>query len=125
MKIETIAIHAGNHVDPSSRAAIQPITLSTTFQRGEDGGYPGGYMYTRIANPNRTSLENVLAKLEHFQPGSIDAVVIGDQDPRRGNIDRQAAHCGLMTSSPPIYGRSVSGTCTNSGVMRPPAESGA
>jgi len=64
MKIETIAIHAGNQVDPSSRAAIQPITLSTTFERGEDGGYPSGYMYTRIANPNRTSLENVLAKLE-------------------------------------------------------------
>lgn len=71
MKIETIAIHAGNQVDPSSRAAIQPITLSTTFQRGEDGGYPGGYMYTRIANPNRTSLENVLAKLEQGADASV------------------------------------------------------
>ena len=71
MKFETIAIHAGNQVDPSSRAAIQPITLSTTFQRGEDGGYPSGYMYTRIANPNRTSLENVLAKLEQGADASV------------------------------------------------------
>jgi cystathionine gamma-synthase len=71
MKIETIAIHAGNQVDPSSRAAIQPITLSTTFERGEDGGYPGGYMYTRIANPNRTSLENVMARLEQGADASV------------------------------------------------------
>src|SRR5690606_33280627 len=70
MKIETIAIHAGNQTDSATGAVIQPITLSTTFQRGEDGGYPGGYMYTRIANPNRTSLENVLAKLEGGEAAS-------------------------------------------------------
>ncbi|MDF3076521.1 MAG: cystathionine gamma-synthase [Sphingobacteriaceae bacterium] len=64
MKIETIAIHAGNLTDQNSKAVIQPITLSTTFERGEDGGYPAGYMYTRADNPNRKSLENVLAELE-------------------------------------------------------------
>lgn len=69
MKVETIAIHAGNRIDPNTRAAIQPITLSTTFERGEDGGYPGGFMYSRIDNPNRKSLENVVAKLE----GATDA----------------------------------------------------
>jgi len=71
MKIETIAIHAGNQIDAATGAAIQPITLSTTFQRGEDGGYPSGYMYTRIANPNRTSLENVLTKLENGADASV------------------------------------------------------
>jgi len=71
MKIETIAIHAGNKIDAATGAAIQPITLSTTFQRGEDGGYPSGYMYTRIANPNRTSLENVLSKLEDGVDASV------------------------------------------------------
>lgn len=64
MKIETIAIHAGNAMDEDTRAVIQPITLSTTFERGEDGEYPGGYIYTRADNPNRKSLENVIAKLE-------------------------------------------------------------
>lgn len=64
MKIETIAIHAGNHTDKASGAVIQPITTSTTFLR-EDGGYPGGHIYSRASNPNRTSLENVLAKLEN------------------------------------------------------------
>lgn len=65
MKLETIAIHAGNIIDPNTRAAVQPITLSTTFERGEDGSYPGGHMYTRASNPNRLSLENLLANLEN------------------------------------------------------------
>lgn len=64
MKIETIAIHAGNHNDESSRAVIQPITMSTTFVREADGSFPAGYIYSRSSNPNRTSLESVLAKLE-------------------------------------------------------------
>lgn len=64
MKLETIAIHAGNKSDETTGAVIQPIVLSTTFERAADGGYPSGYIYGRAANPNRTSLENVLAQLE-------------------------------------------------------------
>jgi cystathionine gamma-synthase len=64
MKIETIAIHAGNSIDEHTKAAIQPITLSTTFERGEDGEYPGGYIYSRSDNPNRKSLENVIGQME-------------------------------------------------------------
>src|SRR6201996_9833144 len=69
MKIETIAIHAGNHTDESSKAVIQPIVTSTTFERSEDGSYAAGYIYSRSSNPNRTALENVIAKLE----GGVDA----------------------------------------------------
>lgn len=65
MKIETIAIHAGNQLDQGNKAVIQPITLSTTFERAEDGSYPNGYSYSRSNNPNRNALENVLAKLEN------------------------------------------------------------
>jgi cystathionine gamma-synthase len=69
MHIETIAIHAGNKTDETSKAVIQPIVLSTTFERAEDGTFPGGHIYSRSSNPNRTLLENVLAKLE----GGADA----------------------------------------------------
>lgn len=69
MKPETIAIHAGNKMDEDSKAVVQPIVLSTTFERAENGGYPSGYMYTRLDNPNRKSLENVLSQLE----GGADA----------------------------------------------------
>src|SRR3569833_1639540 len=65
MQIETIAIHAGNKNDKETGAVIQPITMSTTFLREADGSYPSGYIYSRSANPNRTQLENVLAKLEN------------------------------------------------------------
>ncbi len=64
MKIETIAIHAGNKIDEHSKAVIQPIALSTTYQRAADGSYPEGFIYSRIDNPNRRSLENVIARLE-------------------------------------------------------------
>src|SRR5690606_10029735 len=82
MKIETIAIHAGNLIDPATGAAIQPITLSTTFERGEDGGYPSGYMYTRAGNPNRSSLENLLTKLE----GGVDASVFSSGNAAGGAV---------------------------------------
>jgi cystathionine gamma-synthase len=88
MKIETIAIHAGNHVDKTSKAVIQPIVLSTTFERAADGTYPGGHIYSRSSNPNRTMLENVLANLE----GGVDAAAFSS-----GN----AAGMAVFQSLPP------------------------
>jgi cystathionine gamma-synthase len=64
MNIETIAIHAGQEIDPSSGSVIPPLYLSTTFERAEDGSYPHGYSYTRSANPNRMMLERCLTALE-------------------------------------------------------------
>lgn len=69
MKIETLAIHAANHTDESTNAVIQPIVLSSTFERDSDGTYSKGYTYSRADNPNRRMLETVLAKLE----GGADA----------------------------------------------------
>lgn len=64
MKIETLAVHAGRQVDKATGAVATPIYLSTTFQRGEDGGYPLGFVYSREDNPNRQMLEHCLAALE-------------------------------------------------------------
>ena len=64
MKIETLAVHSGNRVDPATGAVTLPIHLTTTFERGEDGGYPEGYIYARNSNPNRAMLEECLAALE-------------------------------------------------------------
>jgi cystathionine gamma-synthase len=64
MKPETTAIHALNLVKSATGDVTMPISLSTTFLRDEDGGYPGGYMYSRMNNPNRAALENVITKLE-------------------------------------------------------------
>lgn len=90
MRIETIAIHAGNKTDSPNMAVIQPITLSTTFERGLDGGYPGGHVYTRASNPNRESLENVVAKMEE----GIDAAAFSS-----GNTAGSAVFQALETGS--------------------------
>lgn len=64
MKPETAAIHALNLTKSATGDVTMPISLSTTFLRGEDGGYPGGHMYSRVSNPNRSALENVITTLE-------------------------------------------------------------
>jgi cystathionine gamma-synthase len=64
MRFETIAVHAGHQPDPATGAVTPPIHLSTTFERAPDGNFPGGYIYSRDANPNRRALERSLAELE-------------------------------------------------------------
>jgi cystathionine gamma-synthase len=64
MKIETLAVHAGRHVDPSTGAVSAPIHLTTTFERDPDGGYSRGHLYARNSNPTRAGLEACLAELE-------------------------------------------------------------
>lgn len=64
MRTETIAIHAGNLTHSTTGDVTPPISLSTTFFRDENGGYPGGHMYSRVSNPNRSALEKVLTDLE-------------------------------------------------------------
>lgn len=64
MRIETLAVHAGHQPDPYTGAVTPAIHLSTTFERESDGSYRSGLVYSRYANPNRTSLEHCLAALE-------------------------------------------------------------
>lgn len=69
-RFETLAVHAGHSVDPSTGAVVAPIHLSTTFEREADGSYPHGYLYSRNHNPNRNSLEAALAALEGGTSGA-------------------------------------------------------
>lgn len=64
MRIETLAVHSGQTVDPGTGAVMPPIYLSSTFERDADGSYPRGYVYARNNNPNRASLEAALCALE-------------------------------------------------------------
>lgn len=59
MKPETAAIHLSNQVTDSYQPVVQPITLSTTYLHGDNS-----LVYSRFANPNRLSLEKVMANLE-------------------------------------------------------------
>ena len=70
MKLETLAVHAGRHVDAATGAVAAPIQMSTTFERDADGGYARSFSYARPDNPTRRALEDCLAALE----GGADAV---------------------------------------------------
>lgn len=73
MRIETLAVHAGHSVDPSTGAVTPPIHLSSTFERSADGSYVAGHVYSRTSNPNRAALESSLASLE----GGASAIAYG------------------------------------------------
>jgi len=64
LRFETLAVHAGHGVDPTTGAVTEPIHLSTTFERDADGSFPHGFIYSRNHNPNRNGLEAALAALE-------------------------------------------------------------
>ncbi|MEM6425400.1 MAG: aminotransferase class I/II-fold pyridoxal phosphate-dependent enzyme [Cyanobacteria bacterium P01_D01_bin.128] len=63
-RLETLSIHGGRQVDPSTGAVVSPIHLSTTFERDAEGHYHHGYIYTRSGNPNRMDLEACLSLIE-------------------------------------------------------------
>jgi cystathionine beta-lyase/cystathionine gamma-synthase len=62
MKIETLAVHAGQEIDPTTGAVTPPIHLSTTFEREPDGDYPKGYIYAAMAFSALVEGLNMLAR---------------------------------------------------------------
>lgn len=72
MQDETLTVHAGRVVDPTTGAVVPPLHLSTTFERDRDGAFTRGYSYIREANPNRDALEVCLRELE----GGAEAIAV-------------------------------------------------
>jgi cystathionine gamma-synthase len=64
MRLETLAVHAGADVDPTTGAIAPPIHLSTTFEHGPACEETHGYSYIREKNPTQTRLEQAMAQLE-------------------------------------------------------------
>lgn len=61
--IATIALHAGNQLDPASNAIFTPIVTATSFiQTNLNEG--GDFCYSRVSNPTRKAYETALAELE-------------------------------------------------------------
>ena len=112
MHIETIAVHAGHQVDPTTGAVTPPIHLSTTFEREPDGGYRAGYVYSRYTNPNRAALEQCLAELEGgtvaaaFASGSAATLaVLQSLEPGMHVLAPNDAYFGTSKLVRELYGR--------------------
>jgi methionine-gamma-lyase len=71
MRIETVAVHAGEFVDPATRSSSSNLVMSSTyvprelmgFSARDEGDYEG-YVYARAGSPTVRQLEEKLAALE-------------------------------------------------------------
>ena len=70
MRIETLSVHSGLKVDPTTGAVTPPIYLATSFEREAHGSYRQGYVYSRLGNPNRGGLEQCVSDLEGGEVGA-------------------------------------------------------
>ena len=59
----TKAIHANQHLDPSTNAVVTPIYATSTFAHESPGVFKG-YDYSRFHNPTRTAFEGALVAVE-------------------------------------------------------------
>jgi cystathionine gamma-lyase len=62
-RFDTLAIHAGQHPDPTTGALMTPVYLTSTYAQKGPGEHLG-YEYSRTRNPTRQALEDCLAALE-------------------------------------------------------------
>ena len=69
MKIETLAVHAGQEPDPNNGAVMTPVYFTSTYKQDGVGKPRQGYEYSRTLNPTRKALQDCLAALEGGQYG--------------------------------------------------------
>ena len=108
MKLETIAIHSGYDVEPTTRAVAVPIyqTVSYAFDSAEHGAAlfnleVEGYRYTRISNPTTRVLERRVAALE----GGEDALCVASGQSAVYYAVANVAEMGTnIISVPQLYG---------------------
>ncbi len=72
LHIETLAIHAGQHPDPTTGAIMTPVYQTSTYVQSAPGVHLG-YEYSRSQNPTRDALGKNLAALEGAKHGLVFA----------------------------------------------------
>jgi cystathionine gamma-synthase len=64
LRPETLAAQGMGRVAEPYRDVVPPIYTTTTYERGADGSYPGGRVYSRADNPTYDQAEALIAALE-------------------------------------------------------------
>ena len=64
LRLETIAVHSGAEIDPTTGALAPPLHLSTTFEHGPASEAIHGFRYVREKNPTQLRIEAALRDLE-------------------------------------------------------------
>jgi O-acetylhomoserine (thiol)-lyase len=108
MKNETIAIHGGYDVEPTTKAVAVPIyqTVAYEFDSADHGAAlfnleAEGFRYSRIANPTVSVLERRVAALE----GGVEALAVASGQAALNYAILNLAEPGAnMVSVPQLYG---------------------
>ena len=108
MRTETIAIHGGYEIEPTTKAVAVPIyqTAAFAFDSAEHGAAlfnleVEGYRYTRISNPTTNVLERRVAELE----GGVGALSVSSgQAAINYSIINLADLGSNIVSVPQLYG---------------------
>jgi O-acetylhomoserine (thiol)-lyase len=108
MKRETIAIHGGYEIDPTTRAVAVPIyqTVSYAFDSADHAAAlfnleAEGYRYTRIGNPTTAVLERRVAALE----GGLEAQCVSSGQAAVNYAVLNVTQMGTnIVSVPQLYG---------------------
>src|ERR1044071_2957788 len=108
MRPETIAIHSGYDVEPTTKAVAVPIyqTVAYAFDSADHGSAlfnleAEGFRYSRIGNPTTAVLERRVAALE----GGVDALCVASGQAAMNYALQNL--CGLgsnIVSVPQLYG---------------------
>jgi cystathionine gamma-synthase len=61
---QTLCAQALGRIDPTTKALVPPIHLSTTYERDPDNEYRSGRSYIRGDNPSWDQVESLLTRLE-------------------------------------------------------------
>jgi len=108
MKSETIAIHGGYDVDPTTKAVAVPIyqTVAYAFDSADHGAAlfnleVEGFRYSRISNPTTAVLERRVAELE----GGLEALCVstGQAAVHYAVLNVTELGCNII-SLPQLYG---------------------
>src|SRR5213080_3627495 len=108
MKNETIAIHGGYEVDPTTKAVAVPIyqTVAYAFDSADHGAAlfnleVEGYRYSRISNPTTAVLERRVAALE----GGLEALCVSTGQAAVNYAALNVTELGSnIVSIPQLYG---------------------
>src|SRR5262252_1711569 len=108
MRRETIAIHGGYEIEPTTKAVAVPIyqTVAYAFDSAEHGAAlfnleTEGYRYSRISNPTTEVLERRVAALE----GGLEALCVasGQAALNYALLNVTEPSCNIV-SVPQLYG---------------------
>src|SRR5437870_11627061 len=108
MRRETIAIHSGYDVDPTTKAVAVPIyqTVAYAFDSADHGAAlfnleVEGYRYSRISNPTTAVLERRVAALE----GGLEALCVSSGQAALNYAALNVTELGSnIVSAPQLYG---------------------